>query len=278
MIPFCKAGPMEEDLRTRIREELAQPTLAVYRWGTLAMGIYLLALVPLHARTTSGREGSIQALISGLVALVMGIGHLWFRRPRLSPTQRNLGVTLCMLALLVQMLSHMALRAKPDLTSDVMLWIVGAGVIFTHRTHYLVALATATAAWAALIPLWPAHSGFLHWSIGMFTALLVSVLTFTHLQRILQAHEELRIADRLREREQEHLITWLKDSIDSIKTLKGLIPICAQCKKVRNDQGYWQQVEHYMAIHSDAEFTHGLCPECGEAFRAETRAHLQHPG
>ncbi|MBN2030279.1 response regulator [bacterium] len=54
----------------------------------------------------------------------------------------------------------------------------------------------------------------------------------------------------------------LKKSLDTIKTLKGLIPICANCKKIRNDEGYWQQLEVYIKAHSQAEFTHGLCPEC----------------
>ena len=49
-----------------------------------------------------------------------------------------------------------------------------------------------------------------------------------------------------------------------IKTLSGLIPICASCKKIRNDRGYWENLERYLQSHSEAKFTHGLCPECGE--------------
>lgn len=56
----------------------------------------------------------------------------------------------------------------------------------------------------------------------------------------------------------------LKDALAHIKTLKGIIPICASCKKIRDDEGYWQQVESYVSKHSDAEFSHGFCPECYE--------------
>ena len=52
---------------------------------------------------------------------------------------------------------------------------------------------------------------------------------------------------------------------ETIKILKGLIPICANCKKVRNDAGYWEQIEMYIREHSEAEFTHGLCPDCMKA-------------
>ena len=54
----------------------------------------------------------------------------------------------------------------------------------------------------------------------------------------------------------------LETSLASVKTLSGLIPICASCKKIRNDQGYWQRVEEYVSAHSTADFSHGICPEC----------------
>lgn len=54
----------------------------------------------------------------------------------------------------------------------------------------------------------------------------------------------------------------LTKALETIKQLEGLIPICAHCKKIRNDEGFWQQVEEYFSDHSGAQFTHSLCPEC----------------
>lgn len=54
----------------------------------------------------------------------------------------------------------------------------------------------------------------------------------------------------------------LQEALATVKTLSGLLPICARCKKVRNDQGYWQHVEAYLQEHSAVEFTHGICPDC----------------
>ncbi len=54
----------------------------------------------------------------------------------------------------------------------------------------------------------------------------------------------------------------LKKYISEIKELKGIIPICSNCNKIRDDDGYWQRVENYIQTHSDAQFSHGLCPEC----------------
>jgi len=50
---------------------------------------------------------------------------------------------------------------------------------------------------------------------------------------------------------------------DEVKTLRGLLPICSYCKKIRDDKGYWKQIEVYIAANSQADFSHGLCPECG---------------
>jgi len=69
--------------------------------------------------------------------------------------------------------------------------------------------------------------------------------------------EQKRLED-----EQIRLIGELQTALAKIKTLHGLIPICASCKKIRDDAGYWQQVEKYISAHSDASFTHGICPDC----------------
>lgn len=66
------------------------------------------------------------------------------------------------------------------------------------------------------------------------------------------------------EEERERLIVELKEALSRVKTLSGLLPICASCKKIRNDKGYWEQMEMYIRDHSEAEFSHGICPECAE--------------
>jgi hypothetical protein len=62
--------------------------------------------------------------------------------------------------------------------------------------------------------------------------------------------------------EKSSLIIKLQEALGRVKTLSGFLPICASCKKIRDDKGYWNQVEVYIRDHSEAEFSHGLCPEC----------------
>ena len=56
----------------------------------------------------------------------------------------------------------------------------------------------------------------------------------------------------------------LEQALNKVKTLSGMLPICASCKKIRDDKGYWQQIESYVRDHSEAEFSHGICPECAK--------------
>lgn len=71
------------------------------------------------------------------------------------------------------------------------------------------------------------------------------------------------ISDRKKiEQEKAQLIEKLTKALEEIKKLKGILPICSSCKKIRDDKGYWQQIEAYIEQHSGAEFTHGICPDC----------------
>jgi len=71
------------------------------------------------------------------------------------------------------------------------------------------------------------------------------------------------------EEEREKLIVELQDAATQIKTLGGLLPICSNCKKIRDDKGYWKQIESYIRDHSEAEFTHSICPKCAKKYYPE---------
>ncbi len=84
-------------------------------------------------------------------------------------------------------------------------------------------------------------------------------------QRMVEIREKL--AAQVRE---------LRTAIEHIKTLQGIIPICSFCKKIRDDQGYWNQVEAYLSRHSDARFSHGFCPECTSRYYPEIEKQNDH--
>lgn len=71
----------------------------------------------------------------------------------------------------------------------------------------------------------------------------------------------VELQDSLAER-----VRQLEDALARVKQLQGLVPICSYCKNIRNDKNFWQRVETYVSEHSQAQFTHGICPECYEKF------------
>jgi PAS domain S-box-containing protein len=92
---------------------------------------------------------------------------------------------------------------------------------------------------------------------------------FVHVEAVVSENRRecraavLDVTDRYQtEAERDQLIQELQQALASVKSLSGLLPICASCKKIRDDEGYWKQIEAYISSHSEATFTHGLCPEC----------------
>jgi PAS domain S-box-containing protein len=71
------------------------------------------------------------------------------------------------------------------------------------------------------------------------------------------------------EQERELLIRQLQEALATVKALRGLLPICAWCKNIRNDDGYWERLEAYFSEHLDVQFTHGMCPACTEKVRGK---------
>jgi len=106
--------------------------------------------------------------------------------------------------------------------------------------------------------------------------LLVRVRTHLELKRkrdnekVLICRLKATLSERKRtEEEREKLIVELREALSKIKTLSGMLPICSSCKKIRDDRGYWNQIESYIMCHSEAEFSHSICPECAKILYPE---------
>ena len=84
--------------------------------------------------------------------------------------------------------------------------------------------------------------------------------------KVVDAIESVRdiTAIKRAEIEREQLITELQEALGNVKTLSRLLPICSSCRKVRDDEGYWNQIESYIKKNTEIDFSHGLCPECAE--------------
>ena len=90
-----------------------------------------------------------------------------------------------------------------------------------------------------------------YWNIFVHFGFFIVVVCLISAEKIISDNNEM-------------LIDKLQKSIEEIKTLSGLLPMCSACKKIRDDDGYWKQIEHYISEYTDARFSHSICPDCKE--------------
>jgi hypothetical protein len=130
-------------------------------------------------------------------------------------------------------------------------WYVG------ERVGVGVAVASALCWW--LIDRWtaPATPGLVVlWNVGL------RVVAFSGFARLISHLCDMQVRLRATVQQLEH-------TLHEVKTLQGLLPICANCKKIRDDHGYWQQVETYLTERTNVTFTHGICPDCMQRLYGE---------
>ncbi len=221
---------------------------------TAIAGLLHLSMVVTRALpwiTLAGLAGAL-----GLLVLAR-----WLSVPR-SLASINGAAGTC--ALMASATSLLLLGGSHDIhhTLDLMLVLVGAGYFLHSRAWYLLTCALTGAGWGALMLPTASRSDVRTFAVALILAGLMGWLLNRSRRRVLQEFGLLHARDRARELQ-------LREALEGIRTLRGLVPICAQCKKIRDDQGYWQQVETYVRAHSEAEFTHSLCPTCTEVAKAE---------
>ena len=104
------------------------------------------------------------------------------------------------------------------------------------------------------------------------SGLLLGGILFGFIRSLVDGLSTFREKDHQLLLQRAALIRDLREALASVKTLRGIIPICSYCRKIRNDEGYWNQVETYLESHSDARFSHGICPDCMAPLEAEIEA------
>jgi uncharacterized PurR-regulated membrane protein YhhQ (DUF165 family) len=151
---------------------------------------------------------------------------------------------------------------------DVFLFATGA---FAGTAQYLsVMKGTLISRFFISIAAFPFLYGYLFWQSKKNGVELVNRPVLAILKQVAEIKLQLSVAQQEIERrekaekERDIVIQDLKKALSEVKTLRGFMPICSICKNVRDDQGYWSQIESYLKTHSDAEFSHGICPVCAK--------------
>ena len=93
--------------------------------------------------------------------------------------------------------------------------------------------------------------------------------TYEQLRERVKELEAQAVEMRRVESERKNLVEELQQALAQMKELRGILSICSSCKKIRDDNGFWDEIEHYIASHSQAEFSHSICPDCEEELYPE---------
>ena len=162
---------------------------------------------------------------------------------------------------------------------DVILFATGA---FAGTPDYLNILkGTLISRFVISLFALPFLYGYLYWQNQKKGIEMVNRPVMAILRQVAQIEQELSSAQqeierrKVAEKERDGLIKALQKALSEVKTLQGFLPICANCKKIRDDAGYWNQIEGYIQDHSDAIFSHGICPDCAKALYPDIDFHKE---
>ena len=166
-----------------------------------------------------------------------------------------------------------AVVKEPKTISLFILTMIMAGAGLRSRVRFVLVEALCVGLWAESCGLWLPGSWFDNFDLFLvLSGALAGGILFGFVRNLVVTLSRLREKDHLLLTQRAALVRDLQEALASVRTLRGIIPICSYCHKVRNDEGYWNQVETYLAAHSDARFSHGICPTCMAPLEAEMEA------
>jgi hypothetical protein len=229
-----------------------------------AMSVYFLVLWAHSLRRHAGLA-PFYALIGGITAIMSWVTDAGIKVD-------VAGITF-MVGSTVFYTMHLWLRSFLTLPGvmwlDVLLFATGA---FAGSPHYFsIMQGTLLSRFIVSLFACPFLYLYLSWQNKTMGVTMENRPVLTILKELSEIRVELSLAQReiehrkAVEREKEELIRELQRVLSEVKTLRGFLPICANCKKIRDDEGYWQQIEQYVEEHSEAVFSHGLCPDCADS-------------
>ncbi len=243
----------QEQLDRLLQESIRRLAVALVGLDLVEGAIHVLTLPADHLRAL---------LPMGLLSLgAMAAVALWLRTPRPAAQAQAAGGLATLLTVATALL-HLSLAKDTHESMDLILVEVGAGFFLASPLWFGLVTGTVLLGWGLVMSLLPMGDHALHFGGGLCIAACLAWGIHLVRQRMLGDLAELQARGLRQEAE-------LREALERIRTLSGLIPICAQCKKIRDDHGRWNPMEAYVEAHSGASFSHGLCPDCLAAARAE---------
>ena len=241
-----------------------------YRLAAALLGLYFVAVT--IWRYTTVRPGVFgpgswiteSVVVSSMFFGVFILGHRHFR-PWISTNAIGLmiGLVSILNAAWVQ-----AMANYPAMTVNWIFLVVVSALLTKSWWHWALLQVLNLGLWMVFsFTFHPGIVPFQHWVFSIISALLIGTLTNLCLTWVFKEAEQLWMQTHVLARQRAILLKGLREQSKNARVMGGLIPICAHCKKIRNDQGYWNQVEAFLHENTEAKLTHGICPICAEKWK-----------
>lgn len=149
-------------------------------------------------------------------------------------------------------------------------YLISIFLIFNYGNMLFLPVIFVIAAVSMMISEYIGHNAIKFHAIwNAFMVMMMFIVFIAILHKLRSEQKIIRDQKKLLERELNEkslLVKDLGEALNKVKTLKGLLPICSYCKKIRDDKGYWNQLEEYVSKNSDANFSHSICPDCSQKY------------
>ena len=259
--------------KDRFLQKIRFQLLGAYQQSSLWLGHFYLLITVFRLAAPHHPMGGALALES-LVACLCFYAIARFTRllAQLLGGLENIAVLMFSLILANNTILAAVVR-DPKTISLFILTMIMAGAGLRSRFRFALVEALCVGLWGLSCRLWLPGSWFDNFDLFLvLSGALAGGILFGFIRNLVGTLSRLREKDHQLLTQRTALVRDLQDALASVRTLRGIIPICSYCHKVRNDEGYWNQVETYLAANSDARFSHGICPTCMEPFATEMAA------
>jgi len=267
-------GPWNSAKSSRLHQEVNDVLDLLYLRGYRRAMPLLGLFYALHVSTYLGifnQPSSIMVVNTLAVALLFFVSYLGIRTGIVGPRWGILLATLCILAAGFNQVAGRIFLDQPIRSTPLLLMLVIASALIPRPGWFVGMLVGFHGLWIAGRWLENLQDPPLYWPLAVVQTSLISCTVWFLIRGLTLELAKLRVLERAKSERVKRLASELRTAVENVRVLKGLIPICSYCKKVRKDDGYWQQVEVYVRDRSEAEFTHAICPACKEKVREEIR-------
>ncbi|GLH71827.1 hypothetical protein GETHLI_03290 [Geothrix limicola] len=256
----------------RVSDEWEEQVLRAYESVALWLGHFFLFLTLWRLERYSATPLKRTLVLESLAEMALFYLAGYFIKPlnRLLRDVENVGFLLVALASANGIFLVAVLPGAVQI-STFMLIQMGAAVAFRSRWRFLLVQGTTLGLCAGAFWFWTGLDVLLGEVFTLLSSLLVSVAIWVFINRLLFKLAVMRAKDRVLLRQRSRLLAELRGALKNVRALRGLIPTCDYCKRVRDDHGTWQHVEAFIHQRSEARFSHMVCPSCHSELEGEVR-------